>query len=90
MKSVVGYGLAALVSYLLWITISKFINEKFDRVPANQRRAWVIAQWLTTGFLWYTWLSHDVANIAVFLPRQLSPFHLSICIILFLEHLHYK
>ena len=77
MKSVVGYGLAAFVSYLLWITISKFINEKFDRVPENHRRAWVIAQWLTTGFLWYTWLSHDVANIAVFLPRQLSPFQLT-------------
>ncbi len=89
MKSVVGYGLAAFVSYLLWITISKFINEKFDRVPISQRKAWVIAQWLTTGFLWYTWLSHDVANIAVFLPRQLSIFQLSICIILLSSLLFY-
>ena len=89
MKSVIGYGLAAFVSYLLWITISKFINEKFDRVPANQRRAWVIAQWLTTGFLWYTWLSHDVANIAVFLPRQLSPLQLLICIVLLSSLLFY-
>ena len=28
-----------------------------------------MGQWCTTGFLWYTWLSHDLANIAVFLPR---------------------
>ena len=89
LKSVVGYGLAAFISYFLWITISKFINEKFDRVPNNQRRAWVIGQWLTTGFLWYTWLSHDVANIAVFLPRQLSPLQLSICIVLLSSLLFY-
>ena len=82
MKSVVGYGLAAFVSYALWIAISKFINEKFDKVPENQRRAWRITQWLTTGFLWYTWLSHDVANIAVFLPRQISLNLLIVCIVL--------
>ena len=72
MKSVVGYGLAAMVAYLVWLAVSYFINEKFDKVKDNHRRAWVIGQWCTTGFLWYTWLSHDVANIAVFLPRQLD------------------
>ena len=82
MKSVVGYGLAAFISYTLWIMISKFINEKFDKVPDSQRKAWVVGQWLTTGFLWYTWLSHDVANIAVFLPRQVPPLLLCVCIVL--------
>ena len=72
MKSVIGYGLAATTAYLVWLGVSYFINEKFDKVKENHRRSWVIAQWCTTGFLWYTWLSHDVANIAVFLPRQLS------------------
>ena len=72
MKSVIGYGLAATIAYLVWLVVSYFINEKFDKVKENHRRSWVIAQWCTTGFLWYTWLSHDVANIAVFLPRQLS------------------
>jgi len=32
MKSVVGYGLAAVVAYVAWIAVSKFINEKFDEV----------------------------------------------------------
>jgi putative flippase GtrA len=80
-KSVVGYGLAATIAYIVWICVSYFINEKFDKVPENHRRAWVIGQWFTTGFLWYTWLSHDVANIAVFLPRQLPVELLVICII---------
>ncbi len=80
-KSVVGYGLAATIAYIVWICVSYFINEKFDKVQENHRKVWVIGQWFTTGFLWYTWLSHDVANIAVFLPRQLSIELLAVCIV---------
>ena len=80
-KSVVGYGLAAVIAYSMWLIVSKYINEKFDKVKPSHRRAWVIAQWCTTGFLWYTWLSHDVANIAVFLERQLPLEQLFIIII---------
>jgi hypothetical protein len=68
-KSIMGYALAAIVAYIAWIVISKFLNEKFDVV--KYPKAWRVGQWFTTGFLWYTWLSHDMANIAVFLPRQL-------------------
>ena len=67
-KSVMGYALAAIIAYGAWIGISKFINEKFDVV--KHPRAWRVGQWLTTGFLWFIWLSHDMANIAVFLPRK--------------------
>ncbi len=34
---------------------------------------WIAAQWCSTGFLWSQWLIQDLANIFVFLPRQLSP-----------------
>ena len=68
-KSVIGYALAAVIAYALWIVISRYINEKFDEV--KNPKQWRVFQWLTTGFLWYTWLSHDMANIAVFLPRDL-------------------
>jgi phosphate/sulfate permease len=71
LKSVVGYGLAALVAYTLWFIISSFFNEN-KPIEESNKKYWRIGQWLTTGFLWFTWLSHDVANIAVFLPRQLS------------------
>ena len=68
--------------FILSIFVGYFINEKFDKVNEKHRRAWVIGQWCTTGFLWYTWLSHDVANIAVFLPRQLPINLLIVCIVL--------
>ncbi len=70
-KSIVGYGVAALLSYALWIVLSRFINEKFNTVKKEHRVQWRVLQWVSTGFLWFTWLSHDMANIAVFLPRQL-------------------
>ena len=31
-KSVVGYGLAATIAYIVWICVSYFINEKFDKI----------------------------------------------------------
>ena len=56
-----------------WIVISKFINEKLDEVSDKWIGFWRNSVWVTSGWLWWVWLSHDVANIAVYLPRQLSP-----------------
>jgi len=72
-KSIVGYGLAAMVAYIVWIFISKLINEKLDEVDERWIGFWRNSVWITSGWLWWVWLSHDVANIAVYLPRQLSP-----------------
>lgn len=71
-KSIVGYGVAAIIAYLLWLVVARILNEKYDKVKAEHRKFWRTLQWLSTGFLWYSWLSHDMANIAVFLPRELS------------------
>lgn len=76
MKSAMGYGVAAIVSYALWMIIARVINERYDKVKKEHRVFWRSFQWISTGFLWYTWLSHDIANIAVFLPRDLSLLHL--------------
>ena len=71
-KSIMGYALAAIVAYVVWMVIERIIDEKANKVPDKHKRFWRVGQWCTTGFLWYTWLSHDMANIAVFLPRALS------------------
>ncbi len=73
LKSVVGYGLAAVAAYVCWIVISKFINEKFDEITTQWKISfWRNAVWVSSAYLWAAWLSHDVANIAVYLPRQLD------------------
>jgi len=70
MKSIMGYAIAAVVAYGLWHLISRLIDEHKSLKNDRTRPYWRTAQWATTGLLWWTWLSHDMANISVFLPRQ--------------------
>lgn len=70
-KSVVGYILSAGVAYVFWMVLAHFLNEKRNMVKREHRTHWRVLQWGSTGFLWYAWLSQDMANIAVFLPRQM-------------------
>ena len=71
MKSMLGYAVAAVAAYAIWMIVSRLLDEA-KPVKENHKNYWRIGQWVTTGFLWWTWLSHDMANIAVFLPRELS------------------
>ena len=66
MKSIMGYGIAALFAYGAWYVISRWMDETAP-VKEEHKDYWRVAQWLATGGLWWTWLSHDMANIAVFL-----------------------
>ena len=69
-KSIMGYAVAAVFAYMLWFFIARWIDEKNNPVKEERKKYWRIAQWVSAGFLWWTWLAHDIANIAVFLPRQ--------------------
>ena len=69
-KSMMGYAFAAVAAYVIWIGVTKILDEA-KPVKENHKIYWRVGQWITTGFLWFTWLSHDMANIAVFLPRQI-------------------
>lgn len=68
-KSAMGYGLAAVSAYTIWMVMHRFFDEK-QKVREEHKRFWSVAQWLSTGFLWYMWLSHDIANVFVYLPRE--------------------
>ena len=68
-KSLVGYVIAFIGAIILWFIISAFVKYRFKGKPAKW---WMPVQWITSGALWYTWLAQDMANIAVFLPRDLS------------------
>lgn len=87
-KSVLGYAIAAVVAYVFWVVLSKYLDEKREVNPKHVRK-WRIAQWCTTGFLWFTWLSHDLANIAVFAPRQMGVEYLIGIIVLLVATLSY-
>ncbi len=69
-KSVSGYGLAFVVSFVIWFGGYNLIKKYFKQRQAHG--GWTVAQWIISGALWSVWLMQDGANIAVFLPRQLS------------------
>lgn len=69
-KSVSGYALAFIVSFLIWYFGFDLIRKHFKKRKAHF--GWTITQWIVSGSLWSVWLMQDGANIAVFLPRQLE------------------
>ncbi|WP_187263432.1 hypothetical protein [Pontibacter beigongshangensis] len=68
-KSMAGYIVAFLSALVIYLVLTKVI-KRFIKGEAHA--AWVVAQWGISGFLWYIWLAQDLANIAVYLPRQLN------------------
>lgn len=88
LKSLFGYllafGLTALLYPLITWGFEKAIFEGKDEAIAPY---WFVLQWTATGFLWSQWLIQDLANIFVYLPRQLSLPWLSFALsIMFLLH----
>ena len=75
LNSLSGYGMAfllALVSYglLLWWLEREVLSSKEQGNEAN--KVWFVLQWISTGWLWSQWLVQDMANIYIYLPRELS------------------
>lgn len=87
-KSFLWYSIALATWLILWFIASKIFKGSWKTQEKNERK-WRIFQWLTTGFLWFTWLAHDVANIAVYLPRQLSILELVLVLVVFVASLGY-
>lgn len=74
-QSIFGYVLALAVAFGCWYLLHRYKLPLVQDKHYNRAR-WRAVQWLSTTFLWATWLMHDTANIAVFLPRQLSASYL--------------
>jgi phosphate/sulfate permease len=92
LKSAMGYLVAAAAAYVIWLAVSKYWETKTE-IPASHDKWWRVAQWCTTGWLWFTWLSHDMANIAVFLPRQIpieTMFMISLIFVAGLSYMFYE
>jgi len=70
-KSVSGYFLAFSVALIIWLFIHSYIKKAIKK-KKKASSVWRIFQWLTSGTLWSIWLMQDAANIAVYLPREMS------------------
>lgn len=75
LKTFIGYATAFVVAYILWIVVSKLMHSYKLKYPDQNNTPsnyWHALQWITTAFLWTAWLTQDIANVAVFLPRHLD------------------
>ncbi len=68
-KSIMGYIIAFSSAIVIYLAITRLTEKKFVENPVKEkaRPYWVVAQWLITGFLWFQWLTQDLANIYVYL-----------------------
>lgn len=72
-KSLTGYVVAFAAGAAVWLLISRMWEVWVGRTRDGDERLhpiWTVFQWGTTGFLWWTWLLQDFANIFVFMPRE--------------------
>ena len=81
-SSLTGYVLAFCVGLTayglgLWLLERWVFRRRQDGKTFS--KVWYALQWFSTGFLWSMWLVQDLANIFVFLPRQLDLFPMVIC-----------
>ena len=84
-KSALGYLVAFVAAITLFRLVFKRASEYFHRTRgATIPRYWVVLQWMSTGFLWSQWLVQDLANIFVYLPRELSASWLAFGIVVLL------
>ena len=71
-KSLSGYVVAFIAAFILFRLITGKLEIKFIKSNSNSpHKLWYVAQWISTGFLWSQWLIQDLANIYVYLPREL-------------------
>jgi hypothetical protein len=68
-KSLTGYVLSFVVAMIVWYLLAGIINRLTKGTP---HPGWRIAQWIISGWLWSMWITHDAANIAIFLNRSLT------------------
>lgn len=69
-KSLSGYVMAFVLSFLIWYFSYNIIKYYFN--SREHHPIWTYIQWTVSGSLWAVWVMQDGANIAVFLPRQQS------------------
>lgn len=74
-KSLVGYAIAFVLGFVIFFLVLRVMERRIynnKEHDSSLHPFWTVFQWFSTGFLWSMWLVQDLANIFVYLPRELS------------------
>ncbi|MEZ5004162.1 MAG: hypothetical protein R2730_14115 [Chitinophagales bacterium] len=94
-KSLMGYALAFAAAFALYIFFVDLLEKRFIKNPIKHVKWWTAAQWFSTGWLWWQWLTQDLANIYIYLlgKGELSVLHFGLSVlalVLLLGFIFYK
>jgi len=92
-KSIMGYLIAFSSAAIIYVAVTRLTEKRFIDNPLTEgnRKIWIVLQWFTTGFLWYQWLTQDLANIYIYLRggTDLSPFSFALSLLVLVGLLAY-
>lgn len=72
-KSIIGYVAAMIAALVIYTITARPLERYFFYHPTTHySKWWIVAKWLSTGFLWSQWIMQDAACLFVYLPRQAS------------------
>ena len=68
-KSIMGYIIAFITGIVAYLTVLNVLEKYLikSEIKESRKSFWTVAQWFSTGFLWFQWLTQDLANIFIFL-----------------------
>src|SRR5690606_21675058 len=84
-KSMMGYAVAFIVAIGVYRFVAKGMARYFATTRHQPPAMFCIGlQWVSTAFLWSQWLIQDLANIFVYVPRQVPFEFLMFAILVFI------
>jgi hypothetical protein len=72
LHSLAGYLMAFAIALVVYGALMWLLERTVLSRPLQNRNLWLALQWISTGWLWSQWLVQDMANIFVYLPRELN------------------
>lgn len=85
LKSGLGYLVAFASAILIYLLTARVVERRFmDTATEDPPSHWLALQWASTAWLWGNWLIQDLANIFVFLPRDLDAAWLAFALVVML------
>ncbi|MEL0170906.1 MAG: hypothetical protein VW834_04475, partial [Synechococcus sp.] len=72
LHSLTGYLMAFAMALVVYGALMWLLERTVLCSPLQNRKVWLALQWISTGWLWSQWLVQDMANIFVYLPRELN------------------
>lgn len=81
-SSIAGYVMALFLGLAAWGLGVWLLERGMFRSNQDSKeisKIWYVIQWFSTGFLWSMWLVQDMANIFVYLPRNLNLISMCAC-----------